>query len=1074
MGKFVGLHNHSEYSALDGFSSVEQMAKRAKDLNQSATAITDHQDCGGHLTFEKACRTQGIKPIFGMESYLVPSIEQARAEKWKPSQFSHLVLLAQNQVGLKNLWKLSSRAYIEGFYHRALTDWKMLKEHSEGLYGTSACMLSFLARAIKEDNLEQCYDLIGKYLDVFDDRFYLEMHTWQFMNPKTDNQFRLNLDMSKINQGLVKLSKELSVPLIVVNDAHYSVPEHYEHHNLVWAMSTYDEDKTEERGQTNGHMMDDDEVVQWMENHGIDEQTTRQAIGNTAAIGESVDVEIKRGKFIPTLTSSIESDREIFYKLLAEGFQTKVVDKFQDQPEEIQKRMERIGVETPAIVGKDFDPYFVITADFCNWAKRQGILVGPGRGSGGGSLVAYCLGITEVDPVKYNLPFERFMNPGRSSYPDFDIDFPQSRRKEMIEYIMSKFGADKVCYIGNYSRRAPKMILKDLCRAMNVPFEDAKAMSKVIENISSALLPESDEEDTDNIQSDLEWEAIATEPSLKIWVEKYPDLFNKVRDMVGGIRGTGTHASGILISTEPLIDLIPLRYKTASGIITTQFENKTSAPDNLEIEKFGFIKFDFLGLRHLDTLTEVNRLVNGNTDPNFYYNFTSEMYADPEPWKLVKAGNTLGIFQLETAGMTKVGREFKPQNDLDIADLISVNRPGLVRAGLLQEYLDRRNGLKEVRIRHPLLENILSKTFGMFVYQEQIMLAVQACANYTLAEADDVRRIMGKKHQEELLALKPEFIKRCFANPAFTNPVRNAEQVANNLWNDLEYFGSYGFNMAHALAYGFISAWGIYMKHYYPLEYMAACLATDQKEGMPQQYLRAVRKMGKKVLPPDINSSGANFTVDPLGIRYGLISVRSVGPAAVKEILAKREYSSLDDFVKKIIKLYVKYPAIINLIKIGAFDSFGDRGGLLMEHMRNNKKDGIIPDFSDEKTLLAIEKELVGDFITKDPMLPYIQIWEDMSVPMDTIEGLPVDSEVIIGGKIDRMKPHKQSNNLPMMFIDFSNGNDEYSLPIFNFNLERYRPYLEIGAPIIVRCNVSEYKGKRGLKMSELIRMDYL
>lgn len=1087
MGKFVGLHNHSEYSALDGFSSVEQMAKRTHDLNQSAGAICDHGDCGGHLVYQKAMIAEGVKPIFGMEGYLVDSVDRVRAEKDKVN--SHIVLLAQNQTGLKNLWKLSTLGYTKGFYNKPNIDWEMLKDHSEGLYGTSACMLAFMARAILADDEEKCYDLIGKYLDVFDDRFYLEMHTWQFINPTSDKHFQMNADMAKINQGLLSLSRDLSIPLVVVNDAHYTIPEHSEHHELVWNMSTgYDADKTDDRGTTNGHMMDDDEVVFWMEKHGIPEKVTREAIDNTAYIGETCNVEIKGGNYIPTMTGSIESDEEIFDRQLAEGFQKKYVERYPDNPELVERARQRIwGLEIPAIKGKDFHPYFVITADFVRYAKSVGMLVGPGRGSGGGCAVAFCLGITELDPVLYDLPFERFMNPGRNSYPDFDIDFPKSRRKEIIAYIEAKYGKDKVCFIGNYSRRAPKMILKDLCRAMQIPFEDSSKMSKVIEKITDFMTPEGEEENEDDI--DVEWDLILEDPALAQWASKYPELFQKIREMMGGIRGHGTHASGVIISTEPLADLIPLRTKGRKEdgkdvrILTTQFENKTSTPDNMEIEKFGFIKFDFLGLRHLDTLTEVNALVNGvgengYPDPSFYYKFGQEQYSDPEHWSMVKRGETLGVFTVETPGMTKTGRGFNPLNEQDAADLISVNRPGLVRAGLLQEYLDRRSGLIPVRIRHPLLKDILSKTFGMFVYQEQIMYAVQALANYTLAEADNVRRIMGKKHQGELMALKPEFIERCLSNPAFTEAVPNPEQVAQKLWSDLEFFGSYGFNQAHALAYGMITGWGTYMKHYYPLEYWAACLKTDPGDGKPQQYLRAVRKMGKKVLPPDINESGPTFTLVDDGIRFGLISVRSVGPAAVKEIMSKRvssPYSSFDDFCSRVTKLNVKYPAKENLVKIGSFDSLGeDRGTLLYELMKANKKDGEIPNFDSEKTLLEIEKALVGDFITKDPMLPFMEIWDEMSVPLDTIESLPVDSEVLIGGKINRLKPHKQRNEKEMMFMDFSNGSDEYSLPVFNTMLNTYRAYLEVDAPVLCKCVTSEYNGKRGLKLIELVRLDYL
>jgi DNA polymerase-3 subunit alpha len=1089
VGEFVGLHNHSEYSVLDGYSSLAQMAQRAVDLGQFATALTDHGDCGGHLVFETECKKRDIKPIFGMEGYLVDSIAKSRAEKQTPKDFSHIVLLAQNQTGLKNLWKLSSRAYIEGFYYKPLADWEMLREHSEGLYATSACLMSYMAMAIKDDNEERINELLGNYLEVFDDRFFLEMHTWQFMKPADEEEQALNDEMGKFNRTLVEISRRFSLPLTVVNDAHYAVPEDWEHHGLIWKMKV-GSDQHGGRTQHTGHMMDDEEVIHWMKRHGVDESVTLEAIQNTNKIAQSTDVEIKRGKYIPTLSGSIPTDTEIFYKEIEAGFKRKVIDKGLD----VNDYEDRLLYEINTIMDRDFHPYFLMVSDYCRWAKSKGMLVGPGRGSGGGSLVAYILDITELDPVKYNLPFERFMNPGRKTFPDFDLDFPQSRRKEVIEYLKSRYGADKVCVIGTYGRRGPKLILKDLCRALSIPKTDEIAMSKIISKIVNAVAPtvESDDDDEEAEEPTIDINLLLEDNDLRQWVSKYPELFNKIIDMVNSIRQYGVHASGILISTEPLMDLIPLRIikKKIEGVevvtITTQFENKTSAPDNMEIEDFGFIKFDILGLRNLDTLTEVNRLVNNSTDPYFFYNFGEAQYRDPEPWKLVEKGQNLGFFQLETSSGSRIAQKFKPTNEYEIADLISVNRPGLTRSGNLDEYLNRRNGITPVTLKHPLLADIVKKTYGMFVYQEQIMFAVQKLANYTLTEADNIRKVMGKKHQEELDALKPEFISRCLANPEFHVGVKNPEAVANSIWNDMEYFGSYAFNMAHALAYGFIGAWSIYMKHYYPLHFMAACLATDnKKEEKVAMYLRDVRRQGYNVLPPDINISGTNFTLDETGIRYGLNSVRMVGSAAVKEIIKKRRYSDFDDFLKKRTKFYVKNNAVENLIKIGAFDTIEpDRAELLYklwwETLSPTKqKKGLeippeFPDFNDKKVILNLEKEIIGNFVTEDPMLPYLQIWEEMSVPNSKIEDMKPGSVVYIGGKIDRIKYHEQKNGETMAFLGFSNDNDEYDLAIFAFKLKMLSGMVEINAPILCKCVLKEYQGKVSLNLLEFLRLDLI
>lgn len=1056
------------------------MANRAVDLGQFATAVTDHGDCGAHLVFETACKSKGIKPIFGMEGYLVDSIGQARAEKQTPKDFSHIVLLAKDQVGLKNLWKLSSRAYIEGYYYKPLSDWEMLREHSEGLYATSACLMSYMAMAILKDDEQRINELIGNYLNVFDDRFFLEMHTWQFMNPEGEEELKLNAEMSKVNQAIVEISKRFEIPLTVVNDAHYTIPEHWEHHGLVWKMKT-GPDQHGGRTQTNGHMMDDEEVLYWMEKHGVDSSVTLEAIENTHRIAESTDVEIKRGKYIPTLTGSIESDTEVFYTEMEKGFKKKIVAKGLDP----EPYWERIMYEAPIIMDRDFHPYFLTVSDYCRWAKSKGMLVGPGRGSGAGSLVAYILDITEVDPLKYNLPFERFMNPGRKTFPDFDLDFPKSRRKEVIDYLKSRYGEDKVCVIGTYTRRGPKLILKDLCRAMGVNFNDSMAMSKVIKNIVNAIAPPSEEtEDDDEEQEEpgIDINLVLKDKDLKPWVNKYPELFDKLIDMVNGIRNHGVHASGILISTEPLMDLIPLRIKKKKEdgkdivTITTQFENKTSSPDNMEIEDFGFIKYDVLGLRNLDTLTEANRLVNKSTNPYFFYDFVDEQYREPEPWVLASKGYSLGIFQLDTAGGTKYGKQFKPTNDYELADLISVNRPGLIRAGNLDEYLDRRNGKRPVTLKHPLLADIVKKTYGMFVYQEQIMFAVQKLANYSLAEADNIRKVMGKKHQEELDALKPEFISRCLSNPEFVNGVKNPEAVANSIWTDMEYFGSYAFNMAHAISYSLIGAWSLYMKHHYPLEFQAACLATDNsKKEKVSRYLREVRKLGYAVLPPDINASGGDFTIDSGGIRYGLKSVKGVGPSAVKNIVSNRKFKDFADFFNKRTPTYVKAPTVENLIKIGAFDTLeSDRSKVYEEYLILSDKDGEIPNFSDKQVIQRLENEIVGDFITEDPMLEYLELWENMSVPNDKIDTMEAGEAVVIGGKISEVRPHKQKNGDPMMFINFSNGNDEYSLAIFNFMLRNLNGMIEVGAPIMCKCVLREFRGKVTLNLEEFLRLDYV
>lgn len=1329
MGVYRSLHTHTEFSFLDGLSTTDMVAQRAVDLGMDSIAITDHGECSGHVSFEKSCQKLQVKPLFGMEGYLVDSIDRVRAEK--DSKNSHIILLAENNQGLKNLWTISSLAYMKGFYYKPLADWEMFQAHSKGLIATSACMLSYMARHIINDDLDSCRHLASQYLRTFgEENFFLELHTWQLLGDSlSDEHQKLNTDMSKINQGLVQLSNELGIPTIVVNDAHYCEPHQAENHGLVWSMST-NSDQAENKTAA-AHIMDDEEVVHWMGKHGISRSVTEEAIKNTAWIAERCNAEIERKLHIPILTESKRHDLELFATHIERGFQEKVVEKGLD----VEVYQARMLEEAELITKKDFFGYFNIVADYClspetpvltsdlrwvpigslevgqrvagfdeentktsperlksfrywkdaevldvrrvelpcyevlledgtrtiasedhkwlvykgerarpadwvrtkdlvnygrdnrygetvelpvrafkilnmwetentweegyigglldgeaslhrqkyapgegtyefsltfsqnegvvldtffsilqkwgfsytprfvenfcevaitgprvnalsllgrtrpyrllekvdlnkfgrvkaierprvvsvkylgirevvavetssstmiaqgfahhncKWAKtedseigKEPWLVGPSRGSAGGSLVAYLMDITELDPVKYDLLFGRFIDPGRVSFPDIDLDFPQSQRNQMKNYLAKRYGEDKVCGIGTLSRLQPRGALRDLGRAMNIPYDDVDKMSKLIDKAK----------DVDTANVEVTWDEILEElgDDLRPWAQKYPTLFKKLGELVGLVRQSSTHAAGILISDESLLGQIPLRLK--AGKLVTQF-------DMFETEEMGFIKFDVLGIRHLDTITHTWKMVHGKEtpfDPRYFYDFTPEMYGDTEAWKSVETGHTLGIFQLETAGMRSVGKEFRPHNEVDVAHLISVNRPGVVRVGMLQEYLDRRNGIKQPVYIHPYMEEILGKTYGVVVFQEQVMKIVQRFANYTLIEADKVRKIMGKMLFEKMKEERPVFVERCLQNKDFISLCRGQSPsvVAQEVWRQIEAAGIYSFGEGHALGYGLICAWGTYMKHHHPAEYLTACLITDPEK--LALYIKELRRGGYEVLPPDVNESEEKFTLTQKGVRYGLSSVKNVGPTAIKEILQAKPFTSLEDFLHRTRKRVVTSRVIESLIKVGAFETLGPRSMLLREfYQRHGTKDREVPDFTDRDVISQLEMDLIGSYITADPMSPYIAMIEGECIQSPGVIEEAMPGEVInVGGQIARIHEHKCKSGAIMAFLEISWNDDSYSVTVFPDKYSESKRLLKTGKPVV--C--STIKDDRGVHMLECIRLDFL
>ena len=1047
MSNFVGLHNHSQHSFLDGYQSVDSMVKRAAALGQSAVALTDHQECSGHLRLQKAADKYGIKGIYGMEGYLTHDVAESRELKHKPSNFSHVTFLAKNEKGLRNLWGLSSSAYTDNFYHRALTDWRHAREYVEGLYATDGCLLSFIAQAIINDDEQTQHELMGRYLDTFQDNFRMELHTWQFVDPSDDRQAELNANMTKVNQGKVQLAHDYGVPLIVVNDAHYSTEEEWENHALIWEMSTGGNSDKTDRGKTASWMMEDADLYYWMDKHGIPAEIVRDAIAETKRIADSCDVRIEADVKMPHYSKSSQEDAKVLIRKVEEGFRRKVEQAGLDT----DLYHERVMEEMRLIIEKDFCGYFNVVEDYVNHAKNKlDIFVGPGRGSAGGSLVAYLLDITGVDPLRYNLLFERFLSPDRAGFPDIDMDFQKSRLHEIKQYMADRYGGDHVCGIGTFSESGPKGILKDLGRAMGTTYGDAENISKIIGGDGG------------------DWKDLMKNKSEELapYKEKYPDLFKKASEMVGMIRQSSTHASGFLVSSDPLLGDLPLRKKNDTIV---------SAFDMHEVEELGFVKFDFLGIRHNDTIKGCLNLIEKRHGKKIdLYSFDEE-FEDPAIWEPIAKGDTIGIFQLEANLMTETAKEFRPMSMEECALLLAANRPGVMAAGQLRPLIDRKHGRRDVLYDHPMLEEHLNETYGIIVYQEQMMRIARHLAGFTGAESDWLREVIGKKKLDQVPIVKEKFYAGILANEEFVAQCDgNPQSTVDTIWRSFEASGSYAFNKAHAIEYAVVSAWEAWLKHYYKPEFITSLMVSDPG-GVPR-YVRYARNQGFEVYPPDVNKSGPSFSISGEEILYGLSSVRNIGWEASKEIEKHAPFESLDDFMERVPKRKVNRTGIHHLIMVGAFDSISPDRATLQSYFYSKVKmaeDKQRPLFDpdDEKKNFETEKELMGAGVLYDPMKPYEDLVDKacLSDP-EQIEELLKGEVARVGGLIASVRATKTKAGKPMGFLKIQWLGNEFDVTVFPEAWAQFRPLLKENTPVV--CRIARLD--RGCHMTAVERLDMM
>jgi DNA polymerase-3 subunit alpha len=1117
------LHCHSEFSFLDGRARTAENALAAKQAGFDAVAQTDHDEVGGHLDHQKSCLQHGIKPIFGTEARWLHSIPASRAAKTSGRDSSHIILLAADQAGLRNLWALSSLAYEpENFYGKPQLDPTLLRPYSRGLFASDGCGLTRFADHINGGDLDAARREWAVLLDIFGDRFYSELHTFQIIDPVTDDDKALNAKITAMNQAKVRFATEMGVPLIVVNDSHYAQKHQWEEHRLVYNLSTqaYKKDQIEAKGQAADWMMSAQEMVFYMGRHGIPRSVTEEAIRNIGWIADQCNVEIAPTLSMPRLYPTDAEDAAAFRRNIEAGFRRFIVEKGLD--EDLYRA--RLEYESKLIVDQGMVGYFNVVADYVmaardgtyiRWtdprAQPDPCLCGPGRGSGGGSLVNYVLGITSLDPIKYDLMFERFINPDRPDYPDIDVDFQKSRRQGVKDYLGARYGAENVCSIGTRSKSGPKQMLRDLCRAMGVPWGDTQKMVDVIEQVDN-IVP--DEDELDENQQPPAWDEVLSEldGDLAPWARKYPVLFQRLEQMVGLVRQAGVHAAGVVINTEPLLGSMPTRIK--KGTRSTQF-------DMHEVAEMGGVKDDLLANKGLDVLSISRDLIYDRhrvwldydgfgfgvpDDAEKVITFGDEHYNDPAIWEQIDRGRTAGIFQIGTVSGTKQAMRFRPRSLVELADLASINRPGVIRAGQLEHYLKRRNGDEDVVYDHPLMEPITGPsssmyTYGILVYQEQLLRTARDLAGFTAGQGEELRKAIGKKLADKIADIKPRFIDGCLDNPDFTGQ-GGTRNTALKIWGSLEAAGAYAFNKSHATGYAMQPCWEIWTKHYYFDEFIVACLSVTPEK--TTQFIRECRKRGRPILPPDINRSGARFTLTDDGIRYGLTDIRGIGEAVMPDIIAARPFTSVDDFLVRG-GAGRKKGVIDALIKVGAFDSVsgGDSRQDLLDsvyyhrastevaptkwaNLDQDSQDEIVfrkwndkPDeypefdFADEKYIIGMETELLGTHVTVDPMARWSPMIEGECVSHPTdIDDYETGARFTIGGELTKVKTHRQRNGKEMAFLSVRWLEEDFECVAFADAWEANRRMLQ-GTGVPVACEVIKLSGK-GCQLSVVERLDWL
>ena len=1051
---FTHLHVHTEYSLLDGSSKIGELAARAKELGMDSMAITDHGVMYGVIDFYRAARAAGIKPIIGCEVYVSPGSRFDRETVHGEDRYYHLVLLAENNTGYQNLMKIVSKGFVDGFYYKPRIDEEVMREYHEGIIALSACLAGEVPRYLEKGLYEEAKEAAKRHLEIFGEgNYFLELQ---------DHGIPLQ---RQVNQGIMRLSKELNIPLVATNDCHYINADDWEAHDILLCIQTGKKVSDENRMRYEGgqyYVKSEEEMRQLF-------PYAPEAIENTHKIAERCNVEIEFGVTkLPRFDVPDGYDSWGYLNHLCdEGFALRY-------PDDDGTLRARLDYELGTIKSMGYVDYFLIVWDFINFAKSHGIAVGPGRGSAAGSIVAYCLKITDIDPIRYQLLFERFLNPERVSMPDIDVDFCYERRQEVIDYVVEKYGKDQVAQIVTFGTLAARGVIRDVGRVMDLPYNLCDQVSKMV----PAEL---------NITLDL---ALQKNPELKTLYEsdeQVKKLIDMSKRLEGLPRHTSMHAAGVVISRTSIDEYVPLS-RGADGTIVTQFTMTT-------LEELGLLKMDFLGLRTLTVIQDAVKMIE--KDYGVKLDLEHIDYDDKKVMDSLGTGKNEGVFQLESGGFKTFMKELKPTTLEDIIAGISLYRPGPM--DFIPKYLKGKNDPASITYTCPQLEPILKPTYGCIVYQEQVMQIVRDLAGYTLGRSDLVRRAMSKKKAAVMAKERQNFVygnaeegvKGCIANGI-------DEKTANQIYDDMTDFAKYAFNKSHAAAYAVVAYQTAFLKFYYPKEFMAALMTSVMDNTTKvSEYILACRNMGISILPPDINEGYSGFSVSGNGIRYGLSAIKSVGRAVVDVIIAEREngglFKSLDDFVSRMSNKEVNKRTLESFIKSGALDTLpGTRkqklivSGDLLESKAREKKtvmEGQLSFFDlapeeeknnfqitfpnvgeyDKQTLLAFEKETIGIYVSGHPMEEYRELWEknvtaktsDFVVDEDGKTVVEDNSNVVIGGMITSKKVKTTKTNQLMAFITIEDLVGTVEVLVFPKIYEKNRPSFTEENKVFVRGRAS-------------------
>lgn len=1053
MSDFVHLHVHSEYSLLDGLSRVEEMPVVAKKLGMDTLALTDHGSMYGAIAFYKQAKAAGIKPIIGVETYMAARSRLDKQPGVDKDQF-HLGLLAKNEQGYKNLLRLTTIAHLEGFYYKPRIDFEILRAYHEGLICLSGCLAAEIPSLLLANQEKKAYQKAQEFQNLFGEDYYLELQ----IHPAIP-------DCDRLNKKLVEMSATLGIPVVATNDVHYLREDDAEAHEVLLCV------------QTQHTMLERNRPLSLADSPDFYLKSPKEmeslfvqypeAIKNTRIIADKCNLEIPLGKWILPPFEVPEGFTPHTY--LADQVQKKAPLRFKEVTEEIKERIE---YELSIITKKGYSTYFLIVADFINWAKSQGILTGPGRGSAAGSVISYILGITGIDPFYFKLPFERFLNPYRPSPPDIDLDFADDRRDEVIEYVRHKYGEDKVAQIITFGTMEAKAAVRDVGRALGMPYAQPDRIAKMIP-FGAQGFPMSIAK------------AIQITPDLKTAYDTEPDtkkLLDLAQKLEGVARHSSVHAAGVVIADKPLVEYTPLQKEARAGKIVTQYDMYNVGEDGV-----GLLKMDFLGLRNLTIMVETLKFVLQTKDIKLELN--SIPLDDAATYTLLSEGQTSGIFQLESSGMRRYVKELKPTSIFDLMAMVALYRPGPMK--VIPEFIERKHDPSKVVFPHPNLQEALKESYGLICYQDDVLLTSIHLAGYSWEDADKLRKAVGKKIPAEMKKQEEKFIAGCKKQGI-------SGEKALEIFHLIEPFAGYGFNKAHAACYATIAYQTAYLKTHYPVEFMTAVLTAESRasSGPAREerlglLIEECKRMGIELMPPNVNKSQVEFTIEKgingkNGIRFGLSAIKNVGTVAIESILLalRRDgpFISLRDFLSRVDLGKVNKKTLESLTKAGAFDTFGKRASILSylallveEIMREKKAEekGQIGMFEMEKSeedplpemeefskaeMLKFEKELFGFYLTEHPLTPVLsEIANKVSHQIGDLNESDVKSTVVVGGVILSLrKIITKSSNAEMAFVRLSDLSGSIELVVFPKVYTKTKHLLLSDAVVIAKGRVDE------------------